>query len=174
MFPSSFIDIFSHTLYFLHWNKKVLSHTNQIWFSFAPSPALKIEEPSSPYFYPQKRWHKSHANYYTKYCIECHQFYLSCSILIVNCPCGVTNTKCKPNIICHSLYKNSGITDFNVAITNHLLNDFSSKFQCSMTIFHCINARMQNIPNFVSINGMDFMHYATIEWASKRRHRSAQ
>ena len=27
---------------------------------------------------------------------------MSCSILILNCPCSVTKAKCKPNIICHS------------------------------------------------------------------------
>lgn len=32
---------------------------------------------------------------YTKYCIECHQFYLFCSILIGNHLCSVTNIKCK-------------------------------------------------------------------------------
>ena len=30
-------------------------------------------------------------------------YYLSCSTSIVNHLCGVTNTKCKPNVICHSL-----------------------------------------------------------------------
>ena len=34
------------------------------------------------------------------FCIWCHQFYLSCAILTVNGPCGVTNTKCRPNILC--------------------------------------------------------------------------
>ena len=42
-------------------------------------------------------------------CIWCHQLYLSCSILIVHHPCNVANTKCKPNIICHSLEYNLGI-----------------------------------------------------------------
>jgi hypothetical protein len=36
-----------------------------------------------------------------------------------------------------------------------------------MTIFHYINVRMQNIPKFVSKIGVDFMHYAIEEWASK-------
>ena len=39
-----------------------------------------------------------------------------------------------------------------------------------MTIFHYINVRMQNIPNFVSIIGMNFMHYAIEEWVSKSMH----
>ena len=30
-----------------------------------------------------------------------------------------------------------------------------------MTIFHYIYVRMHNIPNHVSIVGIDFMHYAT-------------
>ena len=42
-----------------------------------------------------------------RYCIYCHQFYMSYSILIVNHPCSVTNTRCKPNTICHSLLKRS-------------------------------------------------------------------
>jgi hypothetical protein len=37
---------------------------------------------------------------------KCHQFYLSCSIPTINHMCSVTNTKCKPSIVCHSLYKN--------------------------------------------------------------------
>ena len=40
---------------------------------------------------------------YTKYCIWCHQSYLSCSILIVIRLSSVTPIKCKHNIICHSL-----------------------------------------------------------------------
>ena len=66
---------------------------------------------------------------YTKYCIWCHQFYLSGSILIANRQCSVTNTKCKPNIICHSL--------LNINVHNilqrcndicHLLSDVSLNF----------------------------------------------
>ena len=34
--------------------------------------------------------------------------YLSCSILIVNRMCSVTNTECKPNIICQFLPKKIG------------------------------------------------------------------
>ena len=43
-------------------------------------------------------------------------FYLSCSILIVNRPCSVANTKCKPNSICHSLEYDLGIGDLYVTI----------------------------------------------------------
>ena len=36
---------------------------------------------------------------------KCHQVYLSCLVLLVNRPCSVTNTKCRPTIICHFLLK---------------------------------------------------------------------
>ena len=36
--------------------------------------------------------------------IQYHQSYLPRSILIANRPCSVANTKCKPAIICYSLY----------------------------------------------------------------------
>ena len=38
------------------------------------------------------------SQHYTKYCIWCHPFYLLCSMLIVNCPCNVINTKCNPKV----------------------------------------------------------------------------
>ena len=42
-----------------------------------------------------------------KYCIQCHQFYLSCSILIVNQSCSVTDTICKPDtpIKCNRMHQ---------------------------------------------------------------------
>ena len=46
-------------------------------------------------------------------------------------------------------------------------------FQSFTTIFHYINVRMHNIPNLVSIIGMDFMHYATKERGSKSIHATA-
>ena len=50
--------------------------------------------------------------------------------------------------------KQLGIIDLQCCNYCHLLSDFSSKFQSSMTIiFHCKIVRMQNIPNFVSIIG---------------------
>jgi hypothetical protein len=33
----------------------------------------------------------------------------------------------------------------------HLLGDFQAKIQSSMTIFHYINGRMHNLPNFIPI-----------------------
>ena len=41
-------------------------------------------------FYKELFRFSLHDNY-TKHCIQGHRFYLSCSILIVNCPCNVTN-----------------------------------------------------------------------------------
>ena len=40
---------------------------------------------------------------YTKCCIWCHQFNMSCSRLVVNYMCSVTDTTCKPNINRHFL-----------------------------------------------------------------------
>ena len=54
------------------------------------------------------------STHYTNHRIECHRSYLSCSILIVNCPCSVTGTKCKPNIICHSSLKRNRPYRFKV------------------------------------------------------------
>ena len=86
---------------------------------------------------------------------QCHQsLYLSHSP-IGNRPCSVTNTKCEPNIISHSLLyiyikkkkKMLGITSVsNVTITVTLLSEFSSKFVASMTIFHSVITTMQEIP----------------------------
>jgi hypothetical protein len=61
------------------------------------------------------------------------------SILFVNCPYSVTNTKCEPNIICHSLKKNLGIIDLQCCNYCHLHNNFPSKFILSMTICQCKN-----------------------------------
>ena len=49
-----------------------------------------------------------------KHRISCSCFYLSCSILIVNHPCSVTNGECKPNIICLPLVKKRANVDFIV------------------------------------------------------------
>lgn len=46
--------------------------------------------------------------YYTKYCTWCHQICLSCSILVVNCPCSATNTKCESNIYLSFLVRKVG------------------------------------------------------------------
>ena len=69
-------------------------------------------------------------------------WYLVSPILIVllnaNCKlwCSVTNVKCSPNIICHSLYVVLGIIDLWCCNYYHLPSDFSSKFQSSMTMFY--------------------------------------
>ena len=56
------------------------------------------------------------------------------------------------------LVKIQGITHLNNIA---MCVKFSSTFQPSMIIFHYKNVRMQDIPNFVSVFAMDFMHYAT-------------
>ena len=76
---------------------------------------------------------------HTKYCIECHQFYMSRPVLIVNHLCGVNNTKCKPNTICHCLQKILGIINLQCCNYCHLLSDSTYKVQLSMTIFHYRN-----------------------------------
>ena len=83
----------------------------------------------------------------------CHQFYLSCSILIVNHPWIVTNTKYRPNIMWHSLLKNLGIIDLRFRNSRHLLNNFPSRFQSFTTIFHYRNIRMQNVPKVDDLKG---------------------
>ena len=42
---------------------------------------------------------------------------LSRSILIVNRSCSITNTKCKPNIVCHSSSKKTTICIYNFTLT---------------------------------------------------------
>lgn len=65
---------------------------------------------------------------------------------------SVTNTICKPYIICSSLQKISGIENSQYCSYCHSLSDFSSKWQLVTTIFHFRNIRMYNIPSFVSIS----------------------
>ena len=40
-----------------------------------------------------------------------------------------------------------GIVDSQCCNYNHLLSDFSSKFESSMTIFYYINVRVHNLPS---------------------------
>ena len=84
---------------------------------------------------------------YTKYyCLVRQQFYLSCSILNVNHPCRVANTKCNSTsfvILCNLFL---GITLLLCCNYYHLLYVLSSKFQSSMTIFYYISVLMQNTP----------------------------
>ena len=82
---------------------------------------------------------------YNKHCIWCHQFYFSCSILIVNCPCSVTDTKCDPSIICRPWWRILSIIDSQLCKYCYLLSLFSSNFQSSVAIFHHKNAKMWNM-----------------------------
>ena len=66
--------------------------------------------------------------------ISCHNFHLSCSILMTNRPCSVNNTKCKLNIICFTLWKKMGIKELQCCNHRHLPSEFSSKFQSTMMI----------------------------------------
>ena len=87
--------------------------------------------------------------YYTQSFLECHQFDLCCSVLIVNHPCIVTNTKCNPSLFVIPFKNCVGIIDLQCCKNCHSLSGPSPKFQSSMTIFHCKNVRMQNIPNLL-------------------------
>ena len=93
--------------------------------------------------------------WYTKCCIRCHQFYLPCFVVIVDCPCSVTNTKCKPKIMCHSFYqkKNHGHYPFTVLQLSSLTKWF---FIQKSIIIHVNlslqNVRMQNIPRWKWMN----------------------
>ena len=79
------------------------------------------------------------------------------SILIVNHPCSVTNTKCKPDISLSFLVKHLATVDFQCCNYSHWLSDWSSKFKTLMALFHHGFVRMHNKPNFVSIIHMDFI-----------------
>ena len=70
------------------------------------NPTCILDNETNPLSYMEVLAQEDASRNYIKYCIKCHQFYLSCSILIVNPPCSVTNTKCKPDIyLCHFLCK---------------------------------------------------------------------
>ena len=66
---------------------------------------------------------------YTKYCIECHPFYLSCSTLNVNRPCSITNTIVNLTLFVVPVNNKLGTIDLQCCNDHHLLSDFSSKFQ---------------------------------------------
>ena len=74
----------------------------------------------------------------TKYCVNCHQFYLPSSMLHGNHPCSVINTKREPNSNPRSLWKKSYLKDLQCCNSNycHLLSGFSSRFWSSVTKFH--------------------------------------
>ena len=73
-------------------------------------------------------------------------FYLSCSILIRNCPRSVTNTKCNLTLFVIPCKRKLGDIDLQYCNYCHLLSEFSSKFQSSMLVIHYINVWMQSIP----------------------------
>ena len=76
---------------------------------------------------------------YTEYCIECYRFFLSCSVLLINCPCRVTNTKCKPNIILSFLVNCCGDIDLQCCNYCPLLSDFHTNCR---NVFNYINVRI--------------------------------
>lgn len=60
---------------------------------------------------------------YIKICTYCHQFYLCCSIPMVNRMCSVINIECKLNLICRFLLLNMGNMYFHnvtIIVTYHL------------------------------------------------------
>ena len=67
-------------------------------------------------------------------------------VVLFNAWCKPPNTKCKPNVIRHSLEEKLDIIDLQCCKYCHLLSVFMSKFQSSMTKIHYINVRIQNIP----------------------------
>jgi hypothetical protein len=91
------------------------------------------------------------SSYYIKYCISCHQFYLSLSILIVNhLSCSVTNTKCQPHVICHSLVKWFWHYIIFLQCCNYITYQVACSFknQSFMKILYYRHVQMQIIPNF--------------------------
>ena len=66
-----------------------------------------------------------------------------CNIITLNVSLTFFVISCKK--------KNLGITHLQCYDQYHLMSDFSSKFQSSMTIFHFKHVTMQTMPNFVSI-----------------------
>ena len=64
------------------------------------------------------------------------QFHLSCSTLIISRLCGVTNTKCKLSIVCHSLQTIWELLIYDVAITityyvKSIIHDNILEHKCS-------------------------------------------
>ena len=76
----------------------------------------------------------SRRDYFTTYDIQCHQFYLSCSILIVNRGIVSPTLSVNPTLLvisCHFW------GDYRITVLQllSLTKWFSSKFQPSMTVF---------------------------------------
>ena len=86
------------------------------------------------------------AKCYTKYCIWCHQFSLSCLILIIiayvvwptlNVNLTIFTIRCKSEL---------DILDLQHYKYCHLISDVSSIFPSSMIVICYINVRMHSIP----------------------------
>jgi hypothetical protein len=95
--------------------------------------------------------------YYSNY-IYYLQLYLSCLKLILNHL--HTNTKSKPNIICHSLWS---FVYYWVIMLQSLSR--TKWFLIQISIIHNIhykNVKIRNLPNFVSIIGMAFIQISII------------
>ena len=112
--------------------------------------------------------------YYVKYChshitllwLWIMLCFMSCSIMIVKCPCRVTNNKWKfiyyLSFFVILLKKNFDFMDLLCCNICHLLSDFSFRFWSFMTTFRYMIFRMQNIERFASIIGMDFIQCSFI------------
>ena len=74
-------------------------------------------------------------NHYTKYCIQCHQFYSSCSILYVNRMLVLPTLNVTYFYLSHFVKKIGQHKFTQIGNYCHLLGDFSSKFQSSMAYF---------------------------------------
>jgi hypothetical protein len=58
---------------------------------------------------------------------------------------------------------NLDIADLQCCNYYHLLSDSLSKIHSSISIFHCKKAKMQNIPNIVSISSMNSIQISIIQ-----------
>ena len=76
-----------------------------------------------------------HVNY-TKYDIYCHQFFLICSIVIVNRDIVSPTLNVNPTLFVIPCVFLGGNIDLQCCSYYHLSSDFSFKFKSSMTIFH--------------------------------------
>ena len=72
---------------------------------------------------------------------------------------SVPNIECKPDNICHTLVNNLGVIYYNSC---HSLSDFHQKFQSPKTILHYLLIRMQDMPIYFPIIGMNFSQSSII------------
>ena len=80
-----------------------------------------------------------------------------------NChPCSVTNTKVNLTLFVISCKLFSGSIDLQCCKYCQLLSYLSSKFQSSMRTLHHKIVKLQTIPNFLSMIGMDFIQVSII------------